>query len=65
MIKTQTVAVCDICGATEPAAEGECWRNERSYKAPAGWKTSASNPSVHFCPACAALCVGRLKEAKQ
>lgn len=63
MIKTLVVIVCDVCGHTEPA-KGETWRNETEYTAPSSWKTSAANPDMHLCPACAALVAQRLKSPK-
>ena len=54
MIKTQTVAVCDICGKTELARVVHVWGNEREYGLPMEWTPALYNPAVHLCPTCSA-----------
>lgn len=52
MIAKLMVAVCDICGHTEPAKYTVDCRNEDGYSIPDGWKKGKSE-NVHICPACA------------
>ena len=54
MIKTLTVAVCDICGHTEKA-KPTTWRNETEYGLPDGWTSAAGNKDVHLCPTCSSI----------
>lgn len=55
MLKQMTVAVCDICGATEHARLVFDSRNDYLYTLPEGWTTARANNNVHMCPACADL----------
>lgn len=52
MIKTQTVAVCDICGRTELARVLRVWGTEREYGLPMDWAPAQFNTAVHLCPEC-------------
>lgn len=52
MIKTQTIAVCDLCGHAELARAVFNYRNEMEYALPADWQTSPYNRAVHICPEC-------------
>lgn len=51
MIKTVTVAICDICGHVERAKETQGRYNETAYELPPGWAEGATG-SVHMCPNC-------------
>ena len=55
MLKQVTVAVCDICGATEPARLVFDSRNDYIYTLPEGWATARANNNVHMCQACTEL----------
>ncbi len=52
MIKTITVAQCDICGKTEPAKAVNGQYNETEYTIPNGWKTSETNKEFCICYGC-------------
>ncbi len=52
MIKTITVAQCDVCGKTEPAKAISAQYNETDYVLPDGWKKSPTNDSFCICPCC-------------
>lgn len=52
MIAKLMVAVCDICGHTEPAKYTVDCKNEDGYTIPDGWK-NGKQENVHICPSCA------------
>lgn len=52
--KQITIAVCDLCGHTEPAAPAVSGHDRLCYYLPTGWGLAANNPSVHICPTCMA-----------
>lgn len=51
LIKTMTVAVCDICGFTEKAKAVGSQYNEEIYGIPDQWG-KGSTEGVHLCPSC-------------
>ena len=52
MIKTITVAQCDICGKTEPAKAIPGQYNETDYTIPDSWKKSDTNKDFCICDQC-------------
>lgn len=51
MIKTATVAICDICGYSEQALLDSNPDTENKYKLPPDW-TYGKNRDFHICPNC-------------
>ena len=51
MIKTVTVAVCDICGFTQQAVLNSDPDVPNKYKLPAEWGHGMSD-DIHICPTC-------------
>jgi len=51
MIKTITVAICDICGATEQALLNSDPNIQNKYKLPNDWVYGRTE-EVHICPMC-------------
>lgn len=51
MIKTMSVAVCDICGFIAQAKVIGSQYNDAIYGAPDGWGKGAAN-NVLICPSC-------------
>jgi len=52
MIKTLTVAECDVCGKTEPAKPVFGRYNEKEYTIPEGWRRSETNRDFCICDGC-------------
>lgn len=51
MIKQIYMAICDLCGKTEPAKTMLSPRNEEYYKLPPDWGHGA-NKNFTLCPKC-------------
>ena len=52
MIKTLTVAECDVCGKTEPAKLVFGRYNENEYTLPEGWRRSETHRDFCICDGC-------------